>query len=96
MRFQVLTVASMKIAVFWDVVPYMANVSEVLIASIIRAVSKLRMKKCVKVQDQVRKDRNLTVSTSEMLVNFCQTTRCNMPEDSHLQVSFKLHNISSS
>jgi hypothetical protein len=28
-------------------------------------------------------------NTSEMSVNFYQTTRCNIPEDSHLQDAYK-------
>jgi hypothetical protein len=62
----------MKMAVFWVVVPCslvkFTNVSEVLVASIIRA-----MRAMVE-----------AAKTSEMLVNFYQTTWCYNPEDSHL------------
>jgi hypothetical protein len=66
--FQVLTVASMKITVFWDVVPcsvvdvyWRITGQWVLIALMLDAAS-----------------------TSETSVNFYQTTRRNIPEDSHL------------
>jgi hypothetical protein len=62
LRFQVLKAASMKMTVFWDVVPC------VLAASIIRA---LTME---------------AISTSVTSVNFYQTTRRNIPEDSHLHL----------
>jgi lipopolysaccharide/colanic/teichoic acid biosynthesis glycosyltransferase len=54
-RFQVLMVASMKMVVFWVVVPIITIMVE-------------------------------TASTSEMLVNFYQTTCYNNPEDSHLYI----------
>jgi hypothetical protein len=57
-RFQVLTAASMKIAVFWVVA------------------------QCSLVEDT---DVSEAAGTSETSVNFYQSTRCNNPEDSHLQ-----------
>jgi hypothetical protein len=63
-------------AVFWIVAPCsqvdVSDVSDVLAASIIRAIP-LTME---------------GVSTSEMSANFYLTTRRNKPEDSHLQVNF--------
>jgi hypothetical protein len=54
-RFQVLTAASMKMAVFWVVVPcslvQVYRVSEVLAASIIRAMSKTRTKKRFEIRE---------------------------------------------
>jgi hypothetical protein len=74
MKFQILTAVSMKVTVFWDVVPCspvkFTDVSEVLAASIMKVIIAL-MKEAG--------------STSEMSVNFYQTTWCNIPEDSHLQ-----------
>jgi hypothetical protein len=51
----------------------MTEVSEVLAASIIRAVMTLIME---------------AVSTSETSVNFHETTRCSISEDDHLYVLF--------
>jgi hypothetical protein len=62
----------MKMTVFWDVAPYslvkFTDVSEVLAAPIIRAII-LMME---------------AVSICETWVNFYQTTRCNIPEESYL------------
>jgi hypothetical protein len=60
-------------AVFWDVAPcIMADIhrSSEDLTAIIRALTHLLMMKAV--------------NSSETLVNFYQTTRCNIPEDSHL------------
>jgi hypothetical protein len=69
-RFHVLTVASMKMTVFWDVAPCsrwkFTEVSEVLATSIIRATMEAE-------------------NISETSVNFYHTTRRNIPEDCHLQ-----------
>jgi hypothetical protein len=60
--FHVLTAASMKMIVFWDVaLCSLIEIDQHFIALMMEAVS-----------------------TSEMLVNFYQTTQCNIPEDSHL------------
>jgi hypothetical protein len=64
-------------AVFWVVAPcslvIFTNVSEVLAASIIRAI--------IALMEAGR--------TSETLVNFYQTTRCYNPEDSHLSTQHR-------
>jgi hypothetical protein len=66
----------MTMTVFWDVAPYsqekFTDVSEVLAASIIRAIA-LKMK---------------AASTSETLVNFYQTTQRYNPEDNHVLIHF--------
>jgi hypothetical protein len=54
--------------VWWE----LTNVSEVLTASIIRAITAMMME---------------AVSTSEILVNFHQATQCNILEDSHLHLT---------
>jgi hypothetical protein len=54
----------------------LSNVSEVLAASIIRAVIALMME---------------SPSTLGTSINFCQTTRQNNPEDSHLHVFILFH-----
>jgi hypothetical protein len=78
-RFQALAGASMKMAAFWVVVPCslvkFTDVSEVLAASIIRAISLIME----------------AANTSETSADFCQTTRCNNPEDSHLHVYCSLY-----
>jgi hypothetical protein len=61
-----MTVLWMKRRVVWQ---KFTDVSEVLAASIIRAIIALMME---------------ASSTCETSVSFCQTTRCNNPEDSHL------------
>jgi hypothetical protein len=67
----------MKMTIFWDVEPCrlvdFTDVSEVLTTSIIRAtiIRSLMME---------------VVRTSETSVNFYQTTRCNITEDSYLQL----------
>jgi hypothetical protein len=62
MTFQVRTAKSMKMAVFWDAAPsslvILTDVSEELSASIVRAMSELRM----------------AVSSSKTSVNMYQTT----------------------
>jgi hypothetical protein len=72
MRFGVLTAASMKFTVFWDVAPCslveIYRLLEVLAASIFRAIA-LMME---------------AVSIFETSVNFYQITRRNIPEDSNL------------
>jgi hypothetical protein len=55
--FQVLTVTSTKMAVFWDGRALMMEI----------------------------------VSTSEMSVSFYETTRCNIPDESHLREILKSH-----
>jgi hypothetical protein len=78
-RFSGLTAASVNMTVFWDVAPYslieMADDSEVLTASIIRATSALIMK---------------VISTSETSISFYHTTRLNIPEDNHLNTYVRL------
>jgi hypothetical protein len=68
-RYQVLTVASMKFRiVFWDVLPCIqtdVDVSELLAASIIRAMME-------------------AARTSETSVDICLTTRQYIPKDSEL------------
>jgi hypothetical protein len=59
-----------EITVFWDVAPCSLDVSEVLPACIIRAIALMIE----------------AVSTYETSVNFFQTTRRNIPEDSHLHI----------
>jgi hypothetical protein len=75
-RFQVLTAASIKMAVLWVYAPCslvkFTDVSEALAASIIKAVSA----ECLMMEG---------VSTSKTSVNFYQTRQRNSPEDSHLQ-----------
>jgi hypothetical protein len=65
-RFEVLMVASMKMAVFWVVAP--CNLLEIY----------WHFSKLIALMME-------SASTSEMLVNFYQTTCRNNPEDSHLQ-----------
>jgi hypothetical protein len=93
-RFQLLTATCMKMGVFWNVVPcslvdtdrrfrgayclhhqdeILTDVSEVLTTSIIRSIV-LMME---------------AVSTSESSVSIYQTTRRNIPEDSHLHFDLR-------
>jgi hypothetical protein len=70
-RFQVLTAASMRMTVFWDVAQgSLIDVLEVLAASISASIIALMM---------------MAASTFETSVNFYQTTQRNIPEDSHPQ-----------
>jgi hypothetical protein len=55
----------------------LTDVSDVLTTSIIRAIIALMME---------------AVSTSEMSVNFYETTRRNIPEDGHLHICNELRN----
>jgi hypothetical protein len=75
--FQVLTATSLKMAVFWDVARYCVvnndRCSEERIASIIRTMIALLME---------------AVGSSETSVNIYQTTRYNIPGDSHLRFHF--------
>jgi hypothetical protein len=70
MRYQVLTAASMKMIVFWDIAPCSPvvadHISEVRTASIFRAM----------MMEAVRK--------SETSVYYNETIRRNIPEDYHL------------
>jgi hypothetical protein len=64
----------MKIVLLWDVTPCsvtFTDVSEVLSASIIRALIAVMME---------------VVTTSETSTNFYCTIRCSIPEDSHLHL----------
>jgi hypothetical protein len=74
-RFEVLMAMSIKIAVFWDVVPcslvdtdLLIYVSEELTTSITLMME--------------------AVNSSEMPINIYQTTQCYNPEDSHLHGYF--------
>jgi hypothetical protein len=58
----------MKVTVFWVVAPQLTDVSEVFTASIIYLIALIIE----------------AVSASETSVNFYQTARRNIPEDSHL------------
>jgi hypothetical protein len=77
---EVLTAANVKTNVFWDAAPYslaeMADVSEVLTASVTRAIRKITS--IVLVMG--------AVSTCETSVNFCEAIRRSIPEDSHLRM----------
>jgi hypothetical protein len=67
-RFQVLTAASMKMTIFWDIAPCsLVEVTDV--SKVLAAIIALMMEK---------------TSTSETSVNFYQSTRRNNPEESHL------------
>jgi hypothetical protein len=72
-RFQVLTAASMKITLFWNVAPCslekFTDVSDVFNSTQIRTIIALLME---------------AATTSETSVNFCQTTPRNVPEESYL------------
>jgi hypothetical protein len=69
MRFQVLTAASIKLTVFWDVAP----------CSPVETDRRFRGAYCLWAALMME-----AVSTSETSVNFYETTRSNIPEDSHL------------
>jgi hypothetical protein len=73
LRFQVLTVASMKMTVFWDVA--VCNFIEV--GQCFRGVYCLHHQ-ALKME---------AVSTSETSVNLYEITWHNIPEDSHLQLN---------
>jgi hypothetical protein len=73
-RCQVLTAASMKMAVFWDVAP--CSLVEVMFQRYLLPPSSIAL-----MMD--------AANTSETLVNY-QTTRCNIPEDSHFRYGFSL------
>jgi hypothetical protein len=70
------TSCNSKMAVFWDVTP----------SSLVEVFRRFRGACCHQHENDTE-----TVSTSETSVNFYQTTRRNIPEDSHLQMhkSFK-------
>jgi hypothetical protein len=73
-RFHVLTAASMKFRVFWNILPcsqFDIDVSEVRAASIIRAIIALMME---------------AAHTSETSVDIYFTTRQYIPEDSELHL----------
>jgi hypothetical protein len=78
-EFKVASEVTMKMAVFWVVAPCslveVHEVSEVLAASIIRAMSAAPVSAPIKE----------AASTSGTSVNFYQTTRCYSPEDSHIK-----------
>jgi hypothetical protein len=74
-RFQVLTAVSIKMTVFWYVVP----------CSLVEVYRRLRCAYCLHRQGKIALMMDVA-STSEISVNFYQTTRCNIPEDSHLQL----------
>jgi hypothetical protein len=62
----------MKMTVFWDVVPY----------SLVEVYRRFRGACCLLHQGILMME---AACTSEKLVNFCQTTQHNIPEDSHLR-----------
>jgi hypothetical protein len=72
-RSQFLTSASMKMTVFWDVAP----------RSLVEIYWHFRGTYCPHHQGDE------AVSTSEISVNFYQTTRLNIPEDSHLHFTLR-------
>jgi hypothetical protein len=74
MGFEVLTAASMRMAVFWVVAPY----------SLVEVYRRFRGACCLHHNGDEAALMMEAASTSETLVNFCQTTRRNNPEDSHL------------
>jgi hypothetical protein len=71
--FEVLTAASMKISVFLVVA----------LCSLVEVYHHFRSSCCLHHQGTLMME---TASTSETLVNFYQTTRRNIPEDSHLHI----------
>jgi hypothetical protein len=81
--FEVLTAASMKMAVFWAVAPCslveVTIVSEILATCIIRAING-RGRSLIALMMEAG-------STCETLVNFYHTTRRYNPEDSYLLMS---------
>jgi hypothetical protein len=78
MRFQVLTAPSMKISVFWDVVPY----------SLVETDRRFRGAHClIRAMALIMEE----ISTSETSVNFYQTTWRNILEDSNLQYKRHCH-----
>jgi hypothetical protein len=68
--FQVLTVASMKTTVVWDVAPWL--------------IQSRRFRGAYYLNNQGNAMTMEAVSMSEMSVNFGQATCCNIPDDSHL------------
>jgi hypothetical protein len=80
MRFQVLTVASMKMTVFWDVAP----------CSLVEVYQCFRGACCLTHRGALTME---AASASETSVNFYQTTWHNIPEASHLQNIFWLVNM---
>jgi hypothetical protein len=86
-RFQVFTAASMKVTVFWDVVPWSGG-------DIYRRFRGAKFLPCPTDFHNSNQflSRGLLIAlmmeaacTSETSVNFYQNTRRNIPEDSHLQ-----------
>jgi hypothetical protein len=69
MRFQVLTLASMKMAVFWDVAT----------CNLVEIDRRFRDAYCLHYQGA-----GIAVSTSETCMYFYQTTGRNIPEDSYI------------
>jgi hypothetical protein len=90
MRFQVLTAGSMKMAVFCDVAP----------CSLVEVYRCLRGACCHHQGDHRLEVLAASIivlmmeaaSISETSVNFCQTTRRNISEDSHVQIRCKWEN----
>jgi hypothetical protein len=79
--FEVLTAASVKMAVFWVVAP----------CSLVEVYRRFRGACCLHYQGDVTSLTALMVEaagTSEMPVKFYQTTRRNDPEDSHLNICY--------
>jgi hypothetical protein len=66
MRFQIITAASMKMTVFWDIAA----------CSLVEIDRRFRGDFCLGLMMDA-------VSTSEKSVNFYETARRNIPEDSH-------------
>jgi hypothetical protein len=69
--FQVFTAASKKMAIFWVVAPY----------GLVEVYRRFREACCLHHLIALMME---AANTSEMTVNFYQTTRHNNPEDSHL------------
>jgi hypothetical protein len=80
-RFQVLTAASMKMAVSWDVAP----------CSLVEVYRRFRDAGCLHHQGPIIALMMNAVSTSETSVKFYQTTRRNIPQNSHLHFRFLCH-----
>jgi hypothetical protein len=72
--FQVLAAASMKMTIFWNIMP----------CSLIEIYRRFK-DACLLIALMME-----AASTSETLVNFYQTTRRNIPEDSHLHFVYYL------